>query len=89
MLKSTNLKETINELKRTEGKDIAVLGSSNLCLSLIEEQLLDEIRLMVNPIVLGRGTTLFDGLKNPLKLKLNSSRSFSSGNVLLTYQVSY
>lgn len=85
----SNLKETIKELKSRPGKDIGVLGSSNLCLSLIEDQLLDEIRLMVNPIVLGQGTTLFDGLKKPLKLKLSSQRAFNSGNVLLTYKPVY
>lgn len=82
---STNVVEKMRELKNAPGKDIAVLASSNLCLTLIEEGLLDEIRIMVNPIVLGKGTPLFDGTDKLLKFTLTNSRTFQSGNVLLTY----
>lgn len=71
------------------GKDIGVFGSSNLCRSLIQERLLDELRIMVNPVVLGKGTTLFSGIEHKLKLALASSRQFDSGNTLLTYTPHY
>ena len=77
----------IESYKKMPGKDIAVLGSSNLCVTLIKENLLDEIRIMVNPVILGKGTPLFAGLQTPTKLSLNSSRKFQSGNVLLNYKV--
>jgi len=84
-LHNSGIAEAILNTKRKPGKDIAVLGSSNLCLTLIKENLLDEIRIMVNPVVLGHGTPLFSGLNEPLKLELTSERAFKSGNVLLTY----
>lgn len=82
-----DLDKVITETKAQPGKDIAVLGSSNLCLSLIDLNLLDEVRLMVSPIALGQGTSLFTGIKSPLNLALESSRQFKSGNELLTYRV--
>jgi dihydrofolate reductase len=82
---STSVVEKMRELKSAPGKDIAVLGSSNLGLTLIEEGLLDEIRIMVNPIIIGRGTPLFDGTDKTLQFVCKSSRTFTSGNVLLTY----
>jgi dihydrofolate reductase len=77
----------INALKAEEGKDIFILGSSNLCLSFLKQQLLDEIRIMVNPLALGEGTILFDGLHEKIPLQMTSSRTFANGNILLTYQV--
>ena len=82
---STNVVEKMQELKGTPGKDIAVLGSSNLGITLIQEGLLDEIRIMVNPIIIGKGTPLFDGTDKMLQFVLKASRTFKSGNVLLTY----
>lgn len=84
---STKVAEKIHELKGAPGKDIAVLASSNLCLTLIEEALLDEIRIMVNPLVIGSGTPLFDGIDKLRQFKLQGSRTFKSGNVLLTYSL--
>jgi dihydrofolate reductase len=82
---SNNVVEKMHQLKNTPSKDIAVLASSNLCLTLIEEGLLEEIRVMVNPIILGKGTPLFDGTDKLLQFTLKASRAFNSGNVLLTY----
>lgn len=79
--------EVLNDLKSQAGKDLAVFGSSNLCLTLLKLGLLDELRIMVNPVVLGQGNTLFDGLKETQRLSLNSTRTFESGNVLMTYRV--
>jgi dihydrofolate reductase len=74
-------------LKEKPGKALLVLGSSNLCVGLLKEGLIDEIRLMVNPVVLGQGTPIFAGLAEPLRLHLIDSRSFHSGNVLLRYSI--
>jgi len=48
--------------------------------------LIDEYRIMLNPVVLGASTTLFRGIKERLKLELLETRRFRSGNVLLTYK---
>ncbi|MFI5270424.1 MAG: dihydrofolate reductase family protein [Candidatus Saccharimonadales bacterium] len=82
---STNVVEKMQELKSAPGKDIAVLGSSNLSLTLIEEGLLDEIRIMINPLIIGKGTQLLDGSDKLRQFTLKDSRTFKSGNVLLTY----
>lgn len=80
---STDLTAKMNELKSQDGKDIAVLGSSHLGKEMLEADLLDEVRIMVNPVFVGSGSTLFDGLSK--KLTLVGTRTFQNGNVLLTY----
>lgn len=80
---SDNLQVKIDELKSQSGKNIAVLGSSHLGKEMLDMGLLDEIRIMVNPVFIGGGSTLFDGLDK--KLKLANTRTFKNGNVLLTY----
>ena len=81
-----NFVEEITRLKNQPGKDLIIFGSSDLAVTLLEHDLLDEIRVMLNPIVLGGGKALFAGIKQPLKLKLLKTRAFASGNVLLHYQ---
>jgi dihydrofolate reductase len=81
-----HIAEEITRLKSQPGKDLAIFGSSNLCVSLIQMGLIDEFRIMVNPVVLGRGNTLFGGLKDKLGLKLLKTRAFRNGNVLLYYE---
>lgn len=78
--------EEITRLKSQSGKDLAIFGSSNLCISLMQMGLVDEFRIMVNPVVLGRGNTLFNGFGDRLDLRLLKTRSFRNGNVLLYYQ---
>jgi dihydrofolate reductase len=85
-----NVPAVISDLKHdSRGKDIGVLGSSDLSRTLIQEKLLDELRIMVNPVVLGNGTRLFAGIEHELKSTLLNSRQFESGNVLLTYKPRY
>ena len=81
------VKEAVEDLKRQPGKDIAVFGSSDLAVSLFQVGLLDELRIMVNPVVLGGGKRLFEGIDGRLNLTLIASRAFGNGNVLLAYQV--
>jgi dihydrofolate reductase len=81
-----NIAEEILQLKRQPGKEIAVFGSADLLSTLIRMDLVDEHRIMVNPVVLGSGTPLFKDVKERLSLKLIRSRIFDSGNVLLYYQ---
>jgi dihydrofolate reductase len=83
---SDNVTSKMAALKAAEGKDIAVLGSNNLCVTLLREGLLDEIRIMINPVVIGRGTPLFAGLDIRKNFELTDTRVFGDGNVLLTYK---
>ncbi len=78
--------QEVTQLKQQPGKDLAIFGSANLTASLMQMGLLDEFRIMVNPVVLGKGTPLFQDVSQPLKLTLIKMRTFDSGNVLLYYQ---
>lgn len=77
--------EGVARLKQEPGKDLIVMGSGTLAASLAKRGLIDEYRIMVNPVVLGNGTTLFGGIAQPPHLMLRETRTFASGNVLLTY----
>ena len=81
-----NVRDEIAKLKKEKGRDIILLASSNLCVSLLEWGLLDEVRIMINPVVIGKGTPLFDGIKKKTTFELTSSRKFESGNILLIYR---
>ncbi len=79
---SENVISAIGELKRHPGKDIAIFGSNNLCVSLMEAGLMDEFRIMVNPVALGKGSSLFTGLSKKSELTFIKSREFKNGNIL-------
>lgn len=81
-----NFVEAISKLKQEAGRDIAIFGSSDLTVTLMEQGLVDEYRIMINPIVLGSGKPVFKGIKNQTKLKLIKTKTFKSGNILLYYK---
>jgi dihydrofolate reductase len=79
-----NAHQEITNLKMQPGKDMAIFGSADLISSLMD--VIDEHRVMVNPILLGEGSPLFKPTANKVRLTLANVRTFDSGNVLLTYQ---
>jgi dihydrofolate reductase len=81
-----NIPEELSKLKREPGKDLIIFGSSNLSVTLLQHGLIDEFRIMVNPVILGNGKSLFEGVKERLNLRLLKTQAFRSGNVLLYYQ---
>ncbi|TGK08957.1 dihydrofolate reductase [Leptospira fletcheri] len=81
-----NVKEEFSVLKKTPGKDIAIFGSSNLGAYLAEQGLIDEYRIMINPLFLGKGKPLFEGLSSILHLELFDWKRFDSGLVSLLYR---
>jgi dihydrofolate reductase len=80
-----NVAEEVGKLKQQAGKDMIVMGSSDLAVSLAEMGLVDEFRIMVNPVVLGAGKPVFSGIHGRMNLKLLKTRTFGNGNVLLYY----
>ncbi len=78
--------EELSKLKAQTGKDVGIFGSANLVSGFIRENLIDEFRIMVNPVILGRGGELFKGIEKMVNLKLAGARVFKSGNVLLSYE---
>ena len=87
---STLIKDDVAEevagLKQQPGKDIGIVGSGTLVRSLLREGLLDELGLMVHPIVLGRGKRLFEDGIDEMVLELVDSKTFSTGVLYLTYR---
>jgi dihydrofolate reductase len=82
-----NVEEEIKKLKAEPGKDLAIFGSNNFATSMLEAGLLDEVRVIVNPVAIGKGNALFTGIKKPAKFKLTKLHEFKSGNVLMHYAV--
>ena len=83
---SGNVAEEISELKRRPGKDIVVSGSAALVRSLLRHGLLDELKLMVHPVVVGSGKRLFEEGDERVTLELTDSRTFATGVAYLTYR---
>ncbi len=79
----------IKKLKQSPGKDMAILGSGSIINLFTEHQLIDEFEIMIDPVVLGEGTPLFNGIKTQLNLELIDVRKFKSGVVLLFYKSTY
>ena len=79
-----NAQKEIQNLKMQPGKDMAIFGSANLISTVMD--VIDEHRVMVNPVLLGSGNPLFKNTGERIKLNLVNVRTFNSGNALLTYQ---
>jgi dihydrofolate reductase len=75
----------VRKMKAESAEDLAILGSGSLVSQLTGHGLIDEYQIVVNPVVLGGGRTMFAGLQDKLSLKLTHSRTFDNGNVLLCY----
>ena len=81
---SGTIGEEVRRLKEGPGKDISITGSPTLVRSLLRDGLLDELQLLVHPIVIGSGKRLFDG-DDRVPLKLTGSRTLTTGVLHLTY----
>lgn len=81
-----DLPAAIRKMKKESGPDMTILGSGSIVSQLAQEGLIDEYNVVVNPIVLGSGRTMFDGVKKRLSLKRTKERTFGNGNVLLSYE---
>jgi dihydrofolate reductase len=84
---SDNLSDRINEIKQQAGEEILLFGSPTATHSLVQLNLIDGYRLFVNPIILGQGIPLFEGIKDKIKLKLLTTRQFTCGVTELNYTV--
>jgi len=87
LVKGKDLASTIAKLKQQTGKNIAVSGSPTLVRHMIEADLLDELTLIIHPVVAAKGKRLFDGLHDLKRLDLVSTRSTRTGTVFITYHL--
>ena len=80
-----DLAAAVREMKGEPGNVMVILGSGSIVSQLAQEGLIDEFQIALNPVVLGKGKTLFEGVKSKLNLQLTNSRTFQNGNVFLCY----
>ena len=74
-------------LKREPGPDLVLMGSGSIVSQLTQARLIDEYQIVLNPLVLGRGRTLFETVRDRMALRLDRTRTFKNGNVVLWYSV--
>lgn len=82
-----DLVEEVRKMKEADGPDMVILGSGSIVAQLAAAGLIDNYQVVVNPVALGAGRTLFEGLPEILRLKLTSSRAFKNGKTFLTFEV--
>jgi dihydrofolate reductase len=85
-LMSGNIAEEVAKMKHQPGRDMVIFGSSDLAGELLKQGLIEEIRIIVNPLILGSGKTLLKGFNKRLKLHLLEARTFPSGSIFLRYR---
>jgi len=76
----------VRKMKAEPGEGLAILGSGSIVSQLAQAGLIDEYQIALNPVILGQGRTMFDGMKNKLALKLTKTLAFGNGNVVLSYE---
>lgn len=81
-------RDLVNAVRRMKAKEtIVIMGSGKVIAQLAEAgDVIDDYQLIVNPIVLGKGRTMFDGVTRPFELKLGEVRSFKNGKISLIYR---
>ena len=84
---SDNISDRIREIKHRAGSDILLFGSPTATHALMQQNLIDGYWLFVNPMILGRGISLFTNIKDQIRLTLLSSRKFTCGVTELNYIV--
>jgi dihydrofolate reductase len=82
-----NVPEAIADLKQEEGQSLLLGGSAQLANALLRHGLVDELRLLVHPVVFGRGRRLFDEELDTTTLKLSGTTTFATGVVALHYEL--
>ena len=87
-LVKTDLAGAVRKMKQETGPDMVIFGSASIVAQLAAEGLVDEYQLVVNPLALGQGKSMFAGVPNKVALKLTKTRVFGNGNVFLCYEAS-
>jgi dihydrofolate reductase len=76
----------VKKMKQQPGPDMVILGSGSIVSQLTQAGLVDDYQIVVNPIVLGKGRTLFETVDHKVHLTLTKTRSFKNGNVVHWYE---
>jgi dihydrofolate reductase len=86
LLRGQDIQAEIKQLKQEPGKDMVIMGSAQLVSELARRNLIDSFQLVLNPIVLGSGKSMFAQLEQRLNFQLTDSRTFKNGNVVVSYE---
>lgn len=81
-----DLVSEVHKLKEEDGPGMAILGSGSIIAQLAPHGLIDEYQMMIDPVALGKGRSMFEGIPEQLNLKLAKSRIFNNGKVFLCYE---
>jgi len=81
-----DLTTEVRKLKREPGPNLVIMGSGSVVAQLADAGLIDEFQIVLNPVAVGNGRTLFEGVKRKLPMRLTHSRAFGNGNIVLFYQ---
>lgn len=81
-----DLAAEIRKMKEEPGEGLTILGSGSIISQLAQKGLIDEYQVVVNPVVLGKGRTMFESVNEKLNLKLTHTRAFNNGSVYLCYE---
>ena len=83
---SGDIVASVRKLKESQGPNMVIMGSGTIVSQLTQARLIDKYQFVVSPVVLGSGRTMFDGVGDKLNLRLQKSRAFANGTVVLWYQ---
>ena len=81
-----DLVSEVKKVKEQPGPDLVIMGSGSIVSQLTQARLIDEYQIVLCPIVLGKGRTLFETVEGKIALTLTKTRSFKNGNVVLWYE---
>jgi dihydrofolate reductase len=84
---SSQLITEVMKLKKQKGQDMIAYGGASFVSSLLKEQLVDELHLFVNPVILGKGMSIYQSITGKQKCELALTKQFDCGIVLLKYKV--
>jgi dihydrofolate reductase len=78
----------VKKMKSESGPDILIFGSGTIISQLAQENLVDTYMIVLNPVVLGKGRTMFEGIKEMKDFNLTKTRAFKNGKVFLNFELS-
>ena len=81
-----DLTKEVRKLKQQPGPNLVIMGSGSVVAQLADAGLIDEYQIVLNPLAVGNGRTLFEGVTRKLPMTLTSSRTFGNGNIVLFYE---
>jgi dihydrofolate reductase len=75
----------VRKMKTQPGPDMAILGSGSIVSQLAPEKVIDEYQVVLDPVALGKGRSMFEGIREPLNLSLTRTRTFKNGKIFLCF----